>query len=196
MVIADSRTAVAGRPPAPPPAAEERGASLGVILAVLALLAGGYALTILVFHPGYITIDASYVYATSQGLALRRLAVAGDEPRLVADRPDRARRAEHVPADRHVVLGGLRPGRAHGGAPQRVARPGDAVRRARAAGILFRRDDLARRAVRRRLAGRRGARSRGCGSLPAGTASRCRRWRCCWSRSASFCGPTPSSRRR
>ena len=66
MVIADSRTAVAGRPPAQPPAAEERGASRGVILAVLALLAGGYALTILVFHPGYITIDATYVYAASK----------------------------------------------------------------------------------------------------------------------------------
>jgi hypothetical protein len=66
MVIADSRTAVAGRPPAPPPAAEERGASLGVIVAVLALLAGGYALTILVFRPGYITIDATYVYAISR----------------------------------------------------------------------------------------------------------------------------------
>src|SRR5258705_194856 len=66
MVIADSRTAVAGRPPAQPPPAQERGASLRRTLAVLALLAGGYALTILVFHPGYITIDATYVYAISR----------------------------------------------------------------------------------------------------------------------------------
>ena len=37
-----------------------------MIAAVLVLLAAGYALTILVFHPGYITIDASYVYAAAK----------------------------------------------------------------------------------------------------------------------------------
>ena len=37
-----------------------------MIGAVLVLLAAGYALTILVFHPGYITIDASYVYAAAK----------------------------------------------------------------------------------------------------------------------------------
>jgi len=37
-----------------------------LIAAVLVLLAAGYALTILVFHPGYITIDASYVYAAAK----------------------------------------------------------------------------------------------------------------------------------
>ncbi len=46
-------------------------------LVILILLAAGYALTILVFQPGYITLDARYLYNDSQGLELRRLAVAG-----------------------------------------------------------------------------------------------------------------------
>ena len=80
MVIDHSRPAPARRS-ARPAEAEERERVAGVIAAILLLLAAGYALTILVFHPGYVTIDARYVYADEPGLALRRLAVAGDERR-------------------------------------------------------------------------------------------------------------------
>ena len=93
-----------------------------------------------------------------QGLALRRLAVAGDEHRLVADRSAGARRAEHVPAHRHILLGGLRPARAHRGAPLGVACAGDPAHRAHAARVRVRRHDLARRVVRGGLAARRGDR--------------------------------------
>src|SRR5262245_13944076 len=45
-----------------------RGASL-VTFTILTLLAAGFALTLVVFHPGYLTIDASWVYkATTGGL--------------------------------------------------------------------------------------------------------------------------------
>ena len=37
-------------------------AALGAILTILLLLAAGYALTVLVFQPGYMTVDARYVY--------------------------------------------------------------------------------------------------------------------------------------
>jgi hypothetical protein len=67
MVIDQSRPMAAGADTtersAPP---DERSASAGVIVAVLLLLAAGYALTILVFYPGYVTIDATYVYKASQ----------------------------------------------------------------------------------------------------------------------------------
>jgi len=37
-----------------------------LIAAVLGLLAAGYALTILVFYPGYVTVDAGYVHAAAK----------------------------------------------------------------------------------------------------------------------------------
>ena len=40
--------------------------AMAAAMAVLAMLSAGYALTVLVFYPGYITIDATYVYAASK----------------------------------------------------------------------------------------------------------------------------------
>jgi hypothetical protein len=45
------------------PSVAARGTSLRVTLAILLLLAAGCALTVLVFQPGYMTVDARYVYA-------------------------------------------------------------------------------------------------------------------------------------
>jgi hypothetical protein len=44
------------------PSVAARGPSLRVTLAILLLLAAGCALTVLVFQPGYMTVDARYVY--------------------------------------------------------------------------------------------------------------------------------------
>ena len=66
MVIDDRRSATAGNRSAQRSSAGEWRASAGAIVAVLLLLAAGYALTILVFYPGYMTVDATYVYAASQ----------------------------------------------------------------------------------------------------------------------------------
>jgi hypothetical protein len=66
MVIDDSRPATAGDRSAQRSSAGERRASAGVTVAVLLLLAAGYALTILVFYPGYMTVDATYVHAASR----------------------------------------------------------------------------------------------------------------------------------
>jgi hypothetical protein len=65
MVTEDSRLAAA-QAGALRPTIGERGASPALIVFILAMLVAGYTLTILVFYPGYITIDASYVYAASK----------------------------------------------------------------------------------------------------------------------------------
>jgi hypothetical protein len=44
------------------PSVAARGTSLRVTVAILLLLAAGCALTVLVFQPGYMTVDARYVY--------------------------------------------------------------------------------------------------------------------------------------
>src|SRR5712691_2040161 len=44
--------------------ARRGGASFGP--GVLLMVAAGYALTVLVFYPGYVTVDARYVYAEAQ----------------------------------------------------------------------------------------------------------------------------------
>src|SRR5262245_4449929 len=46
----------------PPPAA-----SRGALLVIVALLAIGFALTIAAFYPGYMTVDAEWVYKTRSG---------------------------------------------------------------------------------------------------------------------------------
>ena len=46
-------------------------------LILLVLLAAGYTLTILVFQPGYPTLDARYVYDDAKAWNFCRLAVAG-----------------------------------------------------------------------------------------------------------------------
>ena len=122
MVIDQSRPMADGAVPRSRPAEDERGASAAVIVAILLLLAAGYALTILVFYPGYVTIDATYVYTASQDWRFGDWQSPAMSVAVVADRSDRARRAQHVPADGHGVLARLRPGRAHGRAPRRVAR--------------------------------------------------------------------------
>ena len=38
----------------------------GLSIPVAALTAAGFALTVLVFHPGYATVDAQYVYAEAK----------------------------------------------------------------------------------------------------------------------------------
>ena len=81
-------------------------------------------------------------------------------------RPDRARLHEHVPADGAALLGRLRSRRLHGGAPCRVAGRRNGAAGIHAAGVLLRRTDLARRAVRRCLAVRRSLDLRH--GLPAG----------------------------
>lgn len=64
MLIDESRPAAAS-PPILPGAA--RNAAQGrTILVILAMLAAGYALTVLVFQPGYATLDARYVYADAK----------------------------------------------------------------------------------------------------------------------------------
>jgi hypothetical protein len=45
---------------------ESRRSAVAIELLVGALVAAGYALTVLVFYPGYITVDAQYVYADAQ----------------------------------------------------------------------------------------------------------------------------------
>src|SRR5712691_7712214 len=66
MLIDDSRPATTSAAGAQPPEAGQRRASTGLIAAVLVMLAAGYALTILVFYPGYITADAGYVYTAAK----------------------------------------------------------------------------------------------------------------------------------
>ena len=67
MVIDEAGSARAGRRHTQNSETVGRGgASFGPIAAVLVMLAAGYAITILVFRPGYITIDAGYVYAASK----------------------------------------------------------------------------------------------------------------------------------
>ena len=92
-----------------------------LIAAVLVLLAAGYALTILVFHPGYITIDASYVYAAAKDWRFGDWQSPAMSIAWWLIDPLAPGRAEHVPAHRHILLGGLRPARAHRGAPLGVA---------------------------------------------------------------------------
>jgi hypothetical protein len=61
-------TAIAssGQAPAQARLAERSGASLRSKVAIIFLLAAGFALTILVFQPGYMTVDARYVYGDGQ----------------------------------------------------------------------------------------------------------------------------------
>ena len=66
MSIDDRRPATAIDASTQSPEAGQRRASTGLIAAVLVTLAAGYALTILVFYPGYITVDATYVYAAAK----------------------------------------------------------------------------------------------------------------------------------
>jgi hypothetical protein len=44
--------------------AQPSGASRALL--VLLLVVAGYAVTVLVFYPGYVTVDARYVYADAQ----------------------------------------------------------------------------------------------------------------------------------
>ena len=129
----------------------------GVRLAVAALIALGFGLTLLAFYPGVMTFDAKYVYLDIAKGILRRLAVAGDDRAVGVDRSDRARLGQHVPADRGLywLAFGLlafalarRSGLACGLA---------AVAGAAAAGLCVRRHHLARRLVWRDLAARRRA---------------------------------------
>jgi hypothetical protein len=61
MVVDDTRPA--NKPHAPEASMHTRQRTpWGVIAAVLLVLAAGYVLTLLVFEPGYITVDARYVY--------------------------------------------------------------------------------------------------------------------------------------
>src|SRR3954452_2755892 len=45
-----------------PPARADAPPSLGAILLILSMTAGGFSLTLLVFYPGVMTFDARYVY--------------------------------------------------------------------------------------------------------------------------------------
>ena len=125
-------------------------------LAVAALIAAGYGLTLLIFYPGIMTYDAKFVYEDiAKG-------VLGDWQSPVmtvlwgADRSDRARRGQHVPADRDLLLAGLWPAGIRAGAPRHPARAVAAAAGAAAAGLRLCRDHLARCAVRDQLAaGRR-----------------------------------------
>ena len=92
------------------------------------------------------------------GVAVWRLAIAGDGGALALHRPDRARRGEHVPADREPLLDRLRHACLACRPPLALARLRHAARRADAARVLFPRYGLARRPVRRGLADRSGAR--------------------------------------
>ena len=82
---------------------------------VLAGVAAGYALTVFVFYPGYVTIDARYVYADALAWQFGDWQSPAMGVLWRADRPDRARIAQHVPAHRHALLAGLRVGRDHRG---------------------------------------------------------------------------------
>jgi hypothetical protein len=52
------------------PATPARRSGLALDLAVLLMVAAGYALTVLVFYPGYVTVDAQYVYADAKAWQL------------------------------------------------------------------------------------------------------------------------------
>ena len=128
---------------------------------VLLMAAGGFALTVLVFHPGYVTVDARYVYADAQAWRFGdwQSPAMGVLWRLI----DPIAPGSLSMFLLTVTLYWLGFGLLALIAVRRVgvARPGDAAARARPAGILLRRDGLARHPVRGRLARRRGARLRG-----------------------------------
>ena len=112
------------------------------------MIAAGFALTLYVFYPGVMTYDARYVYKDIAKGILRRLAVAGDDPAVEADRSDRARLGQHVPAHRDALLAGLRHcwrSRWRGARSGRCGRA--AVAGAVAAGLRLRRHHLARHLV-------------------------------------------------
>ena len=77
------------------------------MMAVAVLIAAGFGLTLLIFYPGVMTYDAKFVY---EDIAKGTF---GDwqSPVMVwlwgADRSDRARRRQHVPADCGDLLAGL-----------------------------------------------------------------------------------------
>src|SRR5512145_2203142 len=48
------------------PDARARSGLAPLTLPILLMVAAGYALTVLVFYPGYITVDAQYVYADAK----------------------------------------------------------------------------------------------------------------------------------
>ena len=160
--------------------------------------AAGYALTLLVFHPGYSTLDARYVYDDAQAWHFGdwQSPVMGVLWRLIDPLAPGALSMFLLIATLYWLGFGLLALTVR--AARALARPGDAAARTRAAGVLLRRHDLARHPVRRRLAGRRGAAVRG-GRTRARrvrAADADRRSLLLWSRSASCCGRTRSSRRR
>ena len=82
---------------------------------------GGFALTILVFQPGYPTRDARYLntHAMVWNFTDWQSLVVGLLWQLM---DPLARYDEHVPADRLVLLAGVRPPRVHRGAAVALAR--------------------------------------------------------------------------
>jgi len=129
-------------------------------LLVLLTLAAGYALTVLVFYPGYSTADARYVYADA--MAWRFGDWQSPAMAVLWRLVDPLAPAHRACSCSPPPCTGWRSARSR--SLRRDARSGSVSRRARrlhAAGIFFRRNGLARRPIRDHLAGGGGARLRG-----------------------------------
>ena len=195
-------TIEAARPPAgshsdhPVDSSPGGGAPLRWNLIVLLLLAAGYALTILVFQPGYPTLDARYLYndAMAWNFPDWQSPVMGLLWWLIDPLAPGAMSMFLLIASLYWLGFGLlaftvaRQARWLG-----IVTPLLALV---TAGILLRRHDLARHPVRRGLAGRGRVAVRGGRTRARACACRCRSLRCCSSRSAFCCGRTRSSPRR
>ena len=114
------------------------------IVLICAMIAVGFGLTLLVFYPGVMDLRrALCLSGHRQGLP-RRLAIAGDDRVVVADRSDRAGRRQYVSADRDVLLAGFRPACVHCSTPFDLVRGCVAVAGTIAPGLCFHRYTLAR----------------------------------------------------
>ena len=130
-------------------------------VAVAALIAAGFGLTLVIFYPGVMTYDAKFVY---EDIAKGEL---GDWQSPVMTvlwaliDPIAPGSAQHVPADRDLYWLAFGAAGVHAGAPRQpwlaLLLPLLALT---AAGLRLCRDHLARRAVRDQLAARRRARLR------------------------------------
>jgi hypothetical protein len=152
MAAVGHRETIARKAPAP---SRQRASLL-----VLFMVAAGYALTVLAFYPGYTTADARYVYADAMAWHFGdwqspAMAVLW---RLIDPIAPGSSSMFLLTATLYWLAFGTL---ALIAARLALARPCNPARRVHAAGFLFRRDGLARRAVRGHLA--RGGGARLCG---------------------------------